>query len=349
MPTFVWLLNFDADAELAQAKGAYSPTDPVRKRSAELVSKLVGLVDTDDVVVGTDVSAPLNLGGLKVPRIDLVARAWSPTPQVIRAFSRAGVAPPASPGVDILRRVNGRSFNATLGSALPGAFFSSNEEEILQAIRQDPVASQAGSWLLKRQHAFAGRGRRSIRPNEISNGDLLWIRASVGEGEGLQIEPRVERMLDVAQHGFIGRSGIVLFGEPTVQRCDETGAWLETRRANDELWSSERDRLASELNRAASALVEAGYFGPFGIDGFRWIDRTSHPQFQPRCEINARYTMGWAIGMGSSRPDRTPGLAPTETIFSRRFFAILERMTTIKLSPHRGCFGVGFWLLLLFR
>jgi hypothetical protein len=49
-------------------------------------------------------------------------------------------------------------------------------------------------------------------------------------------------------------------------------------------------------------LRDHGYFGPFGIDGFRWrwAGRTG---LRPRCEINARYTIGWAIGMGDRRPD----------------------------------------------
>jgi hypothetical protein len=59
----------------------------------------------------------------------------------------------------------------------------------------------------------------------------------------------------------------------------------------------------------AQALLEAGYFGPFGIDAFRWVDRAGVERFNPRCEINARYSMGWAVGMGSRRPDLDPRLS----------------------------------------
>jgi hypothetical protein len=52
--------------------------------------------------------------------------------------------------------------------------------------------------------------------------------------------------------------------------------------------------------------VGAGYYGPFGIDAFRWRDQNGKQQWNPRCEINARYSMGWSIGMGQSRPDLEP-------------------------------------------
>jgi hypothetical protein len=53
----------------------------------------------------------------------------------------------------------------------------------------------------------------------------------------------------------------------------------------------------------AEALIRAGYFGPFGIDGYRWKDEHGTLRFNPRTDINARYSMGWAVGMGSRRPD----------------------------------------------
>ena len=36
----------------------------------------------------------------------------------------------------------------------------------------------------------------------------------------------------------------------------------------------------------------------FGIDAFTWIDNAGRKRLLPRCEINARFSMGWAIGMG---------------------------------------------------
>ena len=53
-----------------------------------------------------------------------------------------------------------------------------------------------------------------------------------------------------------------------------------------------------ERERVASALRQAGYFGPFGIDGYTYRGPGGAVCLQPRSEINARYSMGFAVGMG---------------------------------------------------
>ena len=109
----------------------------------------------------------------------------------------------------------------------------------------------------------------------------------------------MERLGDFALHGHVSRSGAVVLGEPTRQECDETGAWLgSTRGAASDLTSGERAALFEQAHLAAAALHEARYFGPFGIDAFTWIDNAGRKRLLPRCEINARFSMGWAIGMG---------------------------------------------------
>ncbi len=60
--------------------------------------------------------------------------------------------------------------------------------------------------------------------------------------------------------------------------------------------------LRAELARVGRALHEAGYFGAFGVDAFTWTDGAT-TSLRTRCEINARYSMGWATGMGPARPD----------------------------------------------
>ena len=54
--------------------------------------------------------------------------------------------------------------------------------------------------------------------------------------------------------------------------------------------------MAGEAERVARALSGAGYFGPFGVDAFTYRDRVGNVCVQPRSEINARYTMGFAVG-----------------------------------------------------
>ncbi len=56
--------------------------------------------------------------------------------------------------------------------------------------------------------------------------------------------------------------------------------------------------MAGEARLVADALSRAGYFGPFGVDAYRYRDREQQLRLQPRSEINARYTMGFAVGWG---------------------------------------------------
>jgi hypothetical protein len=159
-------------------------------------------------------------------------------------------------------------------------------------------------WLLKRPFGFAGRGRRKIRA--ATEADRAWIEASLRSGEGILVEPWVERELDAGLHGYVFSDGSVQLGRPTVQQIAPDGSWRATSIAAGQLTALEEERLIAEARNTASALHGAGYFGPFGIDAFRY--RTSDGvAFQPRSEINARYSMGWAIGMsGFVPPDGEP-------------------------------------------
>ena len=57
--------------------------------------------------------------------------------------------------------------------------------------------------------------------------------------------------------------------------------------------------LHDEGERIAEALAAEGYFGPFGVDAFTFIGADGANSLQPRSEINARYSMGFVVGMGA--------------------------------------------------
>jgi hypothetical protein len=113
----------------------------------------------------------------------------------------------------------------------------------------------------------------------------------------------VERELDVAVHGYVHTDAPPRFGVAVVQECSMSGAWLRSRPPlPGELTEPEAGQLLSTAAQVALALHDAGYFGPFGVDAYRWRDASGSVYFNPRSEINARYTMGWHIGMRGWRP-----------------------------------------------
>ncbi len=288
-----WLLNFDAEDELASGS-RHTSSRAVLARFAALATRVGPLLAPGDVVV--DAASPARL------RADaLIGRAWCPTPGALRLLALAGAALPEAPALGMLRRVNHRRFCADLGQTLPGARYADTLDDVVAIVN---TPSHSGPWLLKRPFGFAGRGRRRVRAGAIEPADRAWIEASIVAGDGLQIEPWVELAGDFGLHGFLAASGALTLGAPTAQRTDATGAWLSTSlAAPGDLAAAEERALVDAAEVTASALHAAGYFGPFGVDAFRWIDAVGARRWNPRGEINARYSMGWAVGMGAERPD----------------------------------------------
>ena len=290
-----WILNFDAEDELGLDRGrGHTSSRAVLARFAALATRVGPLLGPGDVVVD-----PIGLAAL-LPAA-FVGRAWCPTPGARSLLARVGAALPDAPELPVLRRVNHRRFCAELGQTLPGARYADTLDDVVAIVN---APSQRGAWLLKRPFGFAGRGRRRVRGGDLEPADRAWIEASLAARDGLQIEPFVDLELDVGLHGFLAASGALTLGAPTVQRTDATGAWLASAlAAPGDLAASEERALFEAAEATAEALRAAGYFGPFGVDAFRWRDADGASRWNPRGEINARYSMGWAVGMGEKRPD----------------------------------------------
>lgn len=273
-----WHLNLDVERELAGDLGGDGFA--ALERRPELKGAL-----TDLTANGTVLERATRL------EVRLPGRAWCPTPSALAALEKAGAELPRAPPLEVLRRANDRSFSASLGLHFAEARFTSDEAEAIHTVER---ASPSGAWLLRKRFGFAGSGRLVVDGADPRARGFVTRAIRAG---GLLIEPFVTCSLDVSLHGFISK-GVLVRGRPIVQTVGAGGVWRSGRPAtDDDLDARERTLLEAELDRSARALVELGYFGPFGIDAFRY-----EGGFQPRSEINARYTMGWANGM-LERPD----------------------------------------------
>jgi hypothetical protein len=238
-------------------------------------------------------------------------RAFCPTPRAIALLRRAGAEPEPHPPASVLRRVNGRAFCASLGPTLPGAAFVTTLDAALDVLASAPPGFE--QWRLKRSFGMAGRGQRVVTPGKLVDADHALLRAAMSEG-GLQIEPNVGLVAEYAMHGRLSEHGDATFGRLVEQRCDARGQWLSTSVVEGATVALAPDNprtygvasatvgvaelLDDEVRRVARALHEAGYFGPFGIDAFVYRDAEGRNLLQPRSEINARYSMGFAVGFG---------------------------------------------------
>jgi hypothetical protein len=300
MPRCAWVLNLDADLELAHPTGGYSPSNAVKRAMAHQVDALrsSSLIGPNDIVI--DDTSPEG----SVAR-GFVGRAWCPTNRALAIMKRAGATPEPHPSQEILRTVNARSFCAALGQTLPDAAFVTNIDEAIAKLS----STKKCEWRVKRNFGMAGRGHRKIdstRSGGLSKGDIAAVAAAIRDEGGVQIEPNVVILKELGQHAMLHQNGRYETGALVVQECDAHGQWLRTSvaPANEEDTDAVvRSAMERELTTVAGALHSAGYFGPFGIDAF------VHPNgFQPRSEINARYSMGFAVGFSllDGAPPHTP-------------------------------------------
>ncbi len=284
----VWILNLDAEFEMAQPKG-YQCSALQRKGAALGMQQARRLLGPKDVIASLDEVARGHHAGS-------TGRAWCPTPSVRAACAAGGVALESSPSFEVIRSVNDRAFCASLGQNLEDAQFFEPGPNSIDEVREH-LARSTCNWLLKRAYSVAGKGQRRIRYEELQSADIDWLRASFALG-GVQVEPHLQLSGEYSLHGRLEPDGTLEQGRPCVMEFEERGRFVATRLAHEEdLASEEQAALVHALQVTGAALHERGYFGPFGIDGFRWLDDSGRAHFRALSEINARYTLGWAVGM----------------------------------------------------
>lgn len=284
-----WWLNLDCELELQRPNG-YNPstrTNASLETHRERAQKT--LLAAQDLLLPQSPEQPRASSGLK-------GRCWCPTTSALRALKAHGCVLPEHPSMDVLRAVNHRRFLAELGQTLPGAEYITSEERLFQRIEGLGHASS----IVKRPFGFAGRGQRRLT-SRPSPDDLRWLRSSIAQ-EGVQFEPYCELELELTVHGELSATGSVRFGALCGQRVDRHGAWQESFVIDQaELSSTWQAELWRSAEATSAALHSAGYFGPFGIDGFIYRDLKGQSQVNPRSDLNARYTMGFGLGMANAR------------------------------------------------
>jgi hypothetical protein len=276
-----WLLNLDADLEL-QDPARYHASRLNAERVKELAAGIADLIAPDDLIL--DPASPQRPPG------HLTILAFCPTPSALRRIEQLGLPVPPAPASSILRQVNDRAFCAALGHGLAHSCFARDMTTLEQHLVQP---SPTGSYVIKRAFSFAGREQRRVHDGLLDASTRGFCLRSVGRGEGVQIEPWVERLADFGRYGYLTRDGALLIGSTRELRCDPMGRFVGMSTASAHVSDDEDRSLAAEVKRTAAALTAAGYFGPFGIDAFRYRTPAGGIDFNPRCEINARFTMGY--------------------------------------------------------
>jgi len=287
-----WVFNLDVERELAHGpRAALSPKAQAALGRA-IPQAAAGLLRAGDVLVGEGQRAEGYRG-----------QAWCPSPGSLQQLVEAGASLPLSPGLGVLARVNRSDFCVGVLDTAHG--FGKRVCGTLQELQELLADNPAHARLVRRAFGAAGRGRRRFGGRgatlEEEDSGLTWMRASLLQGP-LVVEPWVEVLREFAWHGWLEPgSGKLHMGQPCVQTVDAHGAWSESRRAlRGDLEPGEEAALGEALAASGVSLAAAGYFGPFGVDGFRYRLHCDRAQrFQPLGDLNARLSMGWSEGMGA--------------------------------------------------
>jgi hypothetical protein len=277
---FAWVLNLDAELELSRLNGEYVPRTKLLQQLALYGQGSRALLGPEDTLVEP---------GAAVPASGFVGRAWCPTPLALSRLAAAGVEAEPHPEASVLRRVNHRLFAHRAGGGLVEQHYFTERAPLEELLRR-----AERPWLLKRPLAFAGRGQMRFY-GPISDKQWSWLDVSLAR-DGVIVEPLVTPTLELSLHGFIWQGGRCELGRICVQQVSERGVFRGVRLAlASELEPAESANLFAQAERVAGLLHGAGYFGPFGIDAYRYRLGDTHG-LCALSEINARYTMGFAIG-----------------------------------------------------
>lgn len=279
MPTAAWLLNLDAELELA------APANYATKRrvTSQIQARRAAcrLLTRDEPIVGE----------ARLDR-DRLVFCWCPTPTARRLLERLGARAVLGPELRVLRSANHRALGAAFGGELRRKFVTV-DDDWRSLILGEP--SPSGSWRLKRAFGFAGRGQRRVSA-PLSADDLRWIEDSLRQG-GVLREVELALEAEFSVHGYIDARTLLL-GNPVRFSSDAFGAPSEFHLLRQDHPYAQQLRDAARV--VAQRLLSVGYFGPFGVDAFSWLDG-GRVRLNAVSDVNARFTLAWSLGMGDLR------------------------------------------------
>jgi len=209
--------------------------------------------------------------------------------QISSAYSTPAVHPP----LEVVRRVNGRRFAASVesevfgGGEVVGVFTS--VEDVEECLLNRPVGENG--WILKADHGNAGLGNRRLRARTLGETDRGAIARLLAEDRCVLLERWRPRVLDVSSIFEIDASGNVvdLRIHEVVNTADGAfiGGLFERDSTTVAPW---RGAITDAVAAVAEKLTEAGYFGSVCLDSFVW-ESGGELHLRAVVDINARLSV----------------------------------------------------------
>lgn len=284
---------------------------------------------SNDVLFRSEVDADTALHGKLVP--------WGWTKPTLNAAQRFQLAANA-PLIDVVRRINSRSFNVQFDTVVfdeTNPIGSFAEESFGKMCYQNAsvlkfvsamAAEGFSGCVAKAQLSHAGRNRLWLDGTQLNDRQSGWLRKRLPGG--VYIEPVVERLCDAGLQFEIrtadGEAEVRFLGV-TELLTDKAGRYLGSVLHTDSswytLWSQAIEHGAVVCRHAAAK----GYFGPIGIDCFRFRLPSGQTALRVCNDINARFTMG-RLALQLRRFLRPGETGVWAHVRSKSFSAFLEGM-----------------------
>jgi len=249
--------------------------------------------------------------------------AWLNTEDAARTAAAAEL-PLAGPSPEIVRGVHDKAFAHAVAEdaglvpeSLRGLVAALDPAELLDANAAERRIQEwvtrwpswtRGRFTVKPRIGSSGRGRVAGTLDRGTPDELRGALPRLSRQGGALLEPWLTRCEDLSVQLYIAPDGAVtLLG--TLEQCvSSAGGFRGHRGAVDY-----KARIVSE-HREDDALIEAaltvaratharGFFGPCGVDAFRF-EGPAGPELRPVVEFNARFTMGTVL-VGLLRRART--------------------------------------------
>lgn len=227
---------------------------------------------------------------------------WGWTKKSAEFAEHRGISQDSFPNIDAVRKANSRSFNSqfdiVIGQTSAQAFGKAfgclchSMNDVLQTIRQLRAAG-FDRWVAKPQISHAGRNRLLVTGETLNSQQDGWLQKRLEDG--VYMEPWAELLTEYSVQFDVPRLDATncapLFLGMTQLLNDHVGRYAGNLLLS-QIGNSELDCMVRHGQLVCEAAQAAGYFGPIGIDGFRFIDQQGNVGFRVCNDINARYTMG---------------------------------------------------------
>jgi hypothetical protein len=298
--------SINADFDISLRSGSVGDRSAAQSRQAEeLPFHLLLLAEGGDSIVlptalDDELVRHLERAGLPRPLVTMAPTVRREATMVPFGWNDEAVTrsaaydrPPEHPPLEVVRRVNGRTFAAELERRLGPEEHVLGICRSLEEVRRCCASGTGDSYekIVKAEYGNAGLGNRRIRGSQLNDQDVRVVARLLTENTRVVVERFRRRLADLSITFELSRNGSLedLSLQEIVNTADGAfiGVVLDSESLEVERW---RDELMQAASTVAERLSREGYFGAVGCDAFVW-DSGGERRLRLLCDLNARLCM----------------------------------------------------------